>query len=90
MKKRKKRKGTKKKANGQFGDDLKDYFRFTSDDPDIVKAFHEICLDALQEQANRCTFQQFSLGDKTKTPRQISDQQVAVQIAGVVFKLVSK
>ena len=36
------RKGTKKKANGHMGDDLKDYFRFTSDDPEIVTTFYGI------------------------------------------------
>ena len=39
------RKGTKKKANGQVGDDLKDSFRFTSDDPDVVTAFYDIFKD---------------------------------------------
>lgn len=36
------RKGTKKKANGHMGDDLKDFFRFTSDDPEIVTTFYDI------------------------------------------------
>lgn len=36
------RKGTKKKANGHMGADLKDYFRFTSDDPEVVTTFYGI------------------------------------------------
>lgn len=36
------RKGEPKKANGHMGADLKDYFRFTSDDPEIVRTFYDI------------------------------------------------
>ena len=36
------RKGEPKQSNGQMGADLADYFRFTSDDPEIVRTFYGI------------------------------------------------
>ena len=36
------RKGEPRKANGHIGADLKDYFRFTSDDPEIMTTFYDI------------------------------------------------